>query len=63
MIRAVLEVVYDDVCDFLENLTDVAESTVCGFLYIIGLLTIPLWIVPYSIHKKRQEKEGEKENE
>lgn len=48
----------DDIVNSIESLTDSARYIIglilSFFIYILFWITIPIWIVPYFIYKKRR---------
>lgn len=48
-----------DLTDILEDVYDTSEDLVEIVLKFFAFLTIPLWVIPYLIYKKREEYEIE----
>lgn len=52
--------IFDDIIEFWKNIGGAIFSVVfLSPIFIILAVTIPLWIVPYLIYKKRKEKRSD----
>ncbi len=51
--------IFEDVIEIWENIIGMFFSVLFLPVFIILSITIPLWIVPYLIYKKRKEKQQE----
>lgn len=52
-----METIFELLSDMAERLQEIATKILVALIFIVILVTMPVWIVPYIVWKARKEKD------
>ena len=60
MLKEIFEDAYEGLCDLFQGIIEFLDVFVERFIICLICLTMPIWILPYAIFKKRRQNNDER---